>query len=156
MDFHAEFNLVVRIDVGKKHIDRQAAIDAFAAQLDAAIEKGNLVEAAADCQVNDEKCIGVFQFYAMPVPYCRAVEECSGHGAGTYDVEALEVCYVKNTYNLCAESPLDAVERCQRGEVGYHRHEIVEGGDQWIKTIRVEQEYAEEIPAVTVGEIKSF
>jgi hypothetical protein len=55
-----------------------------------------------------------------------------------WTVEAMEKFLVKTTYYVEAETAKEAVTMCQNGDAAYEKHEIVEGNEQWIKTLSVE------------------
>lgn len=58
-----------------------------------------------------------------------------------FTVKALEKFLVETTYtDVEADTQEEAVELCRTGKVGYDCHEIVEGDDEWIKVLEVEEE----------------
>ncbi len=57
-----------------------------------------------------------------------------------YHVTALEKFLVQTEYEVEAESAEQAEKLCRSGEIAYDGHSIVEGDDEWIVTLSVEED----------------
>ena len=56
----------------------------------------------------------------------------------TFRIEALEKFIVRTVYRVEADTPQQAEELCQSGEVGYDEKAIEEGDEEWLETVSVE------------------
>lgn len=56
-----------------------------------------------------------------------------------FEVEALEKFAVRTRYLVEATSQEEAEDLCKNGKVAYESHEIVEGEDEWLETLGVQE-----------------
>lgn len=59
----------------------------------------------------------------------------------TYEVTAIEKFMVKTIYRgVKAENKDEAERKCRESEEAYDEKEIIEGGEEWINTVSVEEQ----------------
>ena len=54
-----------------------------------------------------------------------------------FRVEALEKFIVRTVYHVTADSPEQAERLCREGQVGYDKHSIEEGDEEWLETVSI-------------------